>query len=345
MSINRNSHFRHKIPYSVHEAFLCFASDVSLFALPLVLSNTTLQALPPISSPEGEHHTFQQALNQLDPILNTKIPLYLVLHREEGFDAITYVPYLGDAKTKSLLLDSRGSLLKTLGEEHFSSSIICKEIGEIIDARSWDERSGKGESWGVERDEHADTCMKDGTGEGGIQDLGHKRNKCRLCDRRMKNKIEDNALDALKDLADVGNCVQLSVDVSTEVLQLNFRSKDLTPIDVASHLPTDKPSFTFYRHVTDNRLYFIFCSPDSANVKERMKHTMAIPGLINITTKDNGVNVDQKLEIHDADELDFEKKDTRIGKFRSMYLRNEFAGTESQWEGMGEQQKILDEVR
>ena len=128
------------------------------------------------------------------------------------------------------------------------------------------------------------------------------------------------------------------------MLQLNFRYESLTPTEVASHLPSDKPSFTFYRHITDNRLYFIFCSPDSANVKERMKHTMAIPGLVNIIAKDNGVNVDQKLEIHDADELDFGKKDERIGKFRSMYLRNEFTGTESQWEGMGEQQKILDTV-
>jgi twinfilin-like protein len=76
-----------------------------------------------------------------------------------------------------------------------------------------------------------------------------------------------------------------------------------------------------------------------------MKHTVAIPGLVNIIARDIGVDVDQKLEIHDPDELDFEQKDKRIGKFRSMYLRNEFAGTESRWEGMEEQQKVLDAVR
>lgn len=76
-----------------------------------------------------------------------------------------------------------------------------------------------------------------------------------------------------------------------------------------------------------------------------MKHTMAIPGLINVIAKDNGVSVDQKLEIHDPEELEFAMQDERIGKFRSMYLRNEFAGTESQWEGMEQQQKMLNAVR
>lgn len=75
-----------------------------------------------------------------------------------------------------------------------------------------------------------------------------------------------------------------------------------------------------------------------------MKHTMAIPGLVNIIARDNGVNVDQKIEIHDPEDLVFEEKDERIGKFRSMYLRNESVGTESRWEGMDEYQKVLDSV-
>lgn len=76
-----------------------------------------------------------------------------------------------------------------------------------------------------------------------------------------------------------------------------------------------------------------------------MKHTMAIPGLVNIIMKDNGVHVDQKIEIHDPEDLDFAEQDERIGKFRSMYLRNNFLGTESTWEGMEEDQKILDSVK
>lgn len=99
------------------------------------------------------------------------------------------------------------------------------------------------------------------------------------------------------------------MNISTEVLVLNFDTRKLDPAEVASRLPTEKPSFTFYRHTSNSRLYFIFCSPDSATVKERMKHTMAIPGLINVIAKDNGVNVDQKLEIHDLEDLEFAQED------------------------------------
>lgn len=65
-----------------------------------------------------------------------------------------------------------------------------------------------------------------------------------------------------------------------------------------------------------------------------MTNIMAIPGLVNIITKENGVNVDQKIEIHDVEDLEFEESDKRIGRFRSLYLLNESKGTESRWEGM-----------
>ena len=124
------------------------------------------------------------------------------------------------------------------------------------------------------------------------------------------------------------------MSTTTDVLYLISHSKHLDPSAIVSHTPLHTPSFTFYIHAVTHRLYFIFCSPDSAGVKEKMKHTMAIPGLVNIIAKDNGVIVDQKIEIHDPEELDFDMRDDRVGKFRSMYLRNEIVGTESQWEGM-----------
>jgi twinfilin-like protein len=65
-----------------------------------------------------------------------------------------------------------------------------------------------------------------------------------------------------------------------------------------------------------------------------MKHTMAIPGLVNVHAADQDVHVDQKLEIHDPDDLVFEAKDERVGKFRSVYLRNRFEGTESVYDGL-----------
>jgi twinfilin-like protein len=132
--------------------------------------------------------------------------------------------------------------------------------------------------------------------------------------------------------------------MSNNILKLNFYEENLSPSGIAAKLPTDHPSFTFYRHLESGLTYFIFCSPDSVPVKERMSHTLAIPGLVNIIANENGVVVDQKIEIHDPDELEFGEKDKRIGKFRSLYLRNEFVGTESTWEKMDEAQNTLDSI-
>jgi twinfilin-like protein len=116
------------------------------------------------------------------------------------------------------------------------------------------------------------------------------------------------------------------------------------PEDVASCIPTTQPSFTFYHHPTNHLLYFIFHSPDSATVQARMKHTLAIPGLI-VHAQDVGVHVDQKIEIHEPTDLVFEEKDARIGKFRSMFLQNGWKGTESVYKGMEADKQFLDAVK
>ena len=71
---------------------------------------------------------------------------------------------------------------------------------------------------------------------------------------------------------------------------------------------------------------------------------MAIPGLINVHAEDQGVHVDQKIEIHDPEDLVFQVKDGRVGKFRSVYLRNGFEGTESQYEGLEQDKRFYDAV-
>jgi twinfilin-like protein len=114
--------------------------------------------------------------------------------------------------------------------------------------------------------------------------------------------------------------------------------------DVTATLSSDKPCFTFYRHSTTQLLYFVFHSPDSASVQERMKHTMAIPGLINVHAQGWGIHVDQKIEIHDPKDLVFAAKDDRIGKFRSMYLRNGFEGTESRYENLEADKAFYDAI-
>lgn len=95
-----------------------------------------------------------------------------------------------------------------LGEEYFKVSLICKEIGEITDERSWVERQKHREE--NTEGEHKDVCDDLHEGHSGcVEDLGHKKNKCRLCDRRMKNKITEEAFAALNNLERGGDLVQI----------------------------------------------------------------------------------------------------------------------------------------
>ncbi|CAN9186611.1 unnamed protein product [Alternaria alternata] len=184
-----------------------------------------------------------------------------------------------------------------------------------------------------------------GASKSDLEDVEYRKNKCRLCDRRMKNKISSEALEALRELQTPCTAVQMFVDVATETLELSYIRNGIIPEHVAATLPNDRPSFTFYRHPDTQLLYFIFHSPDDATVQERMKHIMAIPGLINVHSHDRNVHVDQKIEIHDPDDLVFGAKDERIGRFRSVYLRNKFEGTESTYDNLEADKTFYDKVR
>ncbi|PSN74614.1 hypothetical protein BS50DRAFT_540004 [Corynespora cassiicola Philippines] len=327
------------ISAQAHTEFAAFAADPLLFALPLVFSNETLEPRPAIGYPKKPDPTFQLALSQLESILDSNTPQYILLRRNDNLVAITYVPHLADEEAKKKYLSNRYELVRGVGETHFSSSLISKEAQEITDVRSWNERDENDQSRS-EACEIAPGAASDGL----VKDLGYRKNRCRLCDRRMKYKIEEQADEALLNLKNDGNCVQLFVDVPNETLVLNFAAT-LPQDQVSKRLPAEHPSFTFYRHPENKLLYFIWCSPDGAPVKERMTHTMAIAGLVNVIAKDNGVVVDQKVEIHEPEDLNFGMEEKPAGKFRSMYLRDNIQGTESTWGNMEQDQKVLDSIR
>ena len=79
-----------------------------------------------------------------------------------------------------------------------------------------------------------------------------------------------------------------------------------------------------------------------------MKHTVAISGLL-VHAEDLGVSVDQKIEIHELGDLVFEDRrggdgDRGVAKFRSLYERNAFTGTELMYTSMEADKKFLDAV-
>ncbi|KAA8620578.1 actin monomer binding protein [Pyrenophora tritici-repentis] len=275
-----------KLLENIRTAFAAFVEDESLYALLLNLSGESeLQPLPPLFRRDN---SFQTTLNELDGMLTPLKSCYIILRWDGSLVFLTYVPYRGDKNERDLVLKNRHEFLLQLGEKYFVRSMICKEIGEVTDERSWEERDAEQRSKDAVANDAGEQRV-DGSARNGqksLIDAGYKRNKCRLCDRRMKNNISPEALEALAQLHTPSTAVQISVNTSTETLELRY-IKNLAIADVAATLPAETPSFTLYRHAITRILlrfilYFIFHSPDTASVQERMMHTMAIPGLINI---------------------------------------------------------------
>jgi hypothetical protein len=195
---------------AVHEAFASLVADNSLFALPFAWIDNTLHTLPPVQSNDSTT-SFQNELNKLDAVLNPRTPLYLILRRKGSLVAVTFVPYLAKDAQRNFFLENRLDFVRQLGEEHFSQLLICKEIGEITDARSWIEREENGSlpDSASKHTKDTGTCDEEGCAECAVKDVGYKRNKCRLCDRRMKNKISPEALEAFKLLVSPGAMIQI----------------------------------------------------------------------------------------------------------------------------------------
>jgi twinfilin-like protein len=181
-----------EMPSTIRKAFAAFTENKSCFALPLILvKDSKLQPLSPILQ---QGPSFQTALNELDNMLTPSNLCYIVVRREGTLSFITYVPYRAKKEERISILEKRHECIRQLGEELFTASIICKEIGEITDVRSWEERDAEA------RSQHK---------ENSTRDAEYTKNKCRLCDRRMKNKISSEGLEALNLLSAPGMAVQM----------------------------------------------------------------------------------------------------------------------------------------
>lgn len=161
-------------------------------------------------APDASIDSIQSALNLLRPILDTRSAAYLILRlpQYKRLIAATFVPYLAPKDDRDYFLAHRYDLVRELGAQHFEVELVCKEVGEILDARSWEERDEtrmSGDEIGKEQAEESEAKEPEG-----VVDLGYVKTKCRLCDRRMQNGIEDTALSALRELKNQpGNAVIL----------------------------------------------------------------------------------------------------------------------------------------
>lgn len=136
----------------LHDAFTTFTNDTSLFCLPVTITTESLtpQTAVPFSSQEnGDDAAFTASLAQLNPLLEPKTPIYLLLRRSpsgpaaSSLLALTYVPSGAPVRSKTLFASTRATLVRELGSEKFEGTVFATEVEEIVSAAAWRERDAE----------------------------------------------------------------------------------------------------------------------------------------------------------------------------------------------------------
>jgi twinfilin-like protein len=85
-------------------------------------------------------------------------------------------------------------------------------------------------------------------------------------------------------------------------LQLNFSDPNVTPSDLASRIPSDKPSYTFYHYPSTSSVIFVYTCPPSSKVKERMVYSTSKRSVLEVARVE-GVDVAKKIEVGGPEEV------------------------------------------
>ncbi|KAF2497324.1 hypothetical protein BU16DRAFT_525019 [Lophium mytilinum] len=290
---------------AAQKAISNFLSNESCFALLIKASSDGLTPLPAITIEKHSESDLISALPLLTSYITPKRPLYVIVRERDRLMFITYVPFLAPQDQQKLIMDKRSAVAADLGADNLFYACICKESADILDWRAWESREASLTKFGSPEhmDEHGNRVVVETTpGLPRFVDLGYTKHQCRLCDRRMKMPITDEAKAALTTLTSRGSIVQLFVDVPTETITLGLSETRVSPSELPSRI-SPQPSFTFYHHSDSGSLLFIYCCPPDATVKARMTHTMAVPGLVNVIAREAGVEVTRKIEIDGPEDL------------------------------------------
>lgn len=133
------------VSQELHDAFATFASDDSIFCLPVTITSESLTPLSPIPFSAGD--AFYPSLSQLSSVLEPKTPIYLLI-RQTGSGApslvaLTYIPSNAGVRAKTLFASTRATLVRELGSEKFTETIFATDEDEVVGEKVWREREAE----------------------------------------------------------------------------------------------------------------------------------------------------------------------------------------------------------
>ncbi|KAL1995125.1 hypothetical protein VTN49DRAFT_1312 [Thermomyces lanuginosus] len=297
----------------LHDAFSAFASDDSLFALPVTITSESLQPLQAIAFGASDR-SFYASLPQLRSVLEPKTPLFLLL-RHTGINsliALSYIPSNAGVRAKTVFASTRATLVRELGSEKFAHNILVTEEEEVVGEEAWRERDLEGTGSQHRREDLMDEkereleavrraeeearhgAVRRDVGIGGsVSKSGGGTN--------VNLPVDDDAREALRSLRE-SVLVQLSIDISTETIKLASADADVPPDAVASKIPDSSPRYSYYHFPGSDVVLFIYTCPSGSSIKERMLYASTRHVAVTIGETE-GLKLPKKVEESSPSEL------------------------------------------
>ncbi|KAE8349982.1 hypothetical protein BDV28DRAFT_50253 [Aspergillus coremiiformis] len=300
----------------LHDAFSNFASDSSIFCLPVNITAESLTPLSPIrfSSPDA----FYPSLSQLSSVLQPKTPIYLLLRRPESGSssliALTYIPSNAPVRAKTLFASTRATLVRELGSEKFASTIFATEEDEIVGEDAWRERDAEkngsskarfqreelmGEKErALEAVRRAEEEARSGTPgrDIGIGGSFARKNGGIGAPSSMAMPVDEEAKNALGSMQP-GDLVQLAIDIPRETFVLVGVENGTVPNVVQSHISSSSPRYTFYHYPDTDVVIFVYTCPSASSIRERMLYASSRMYALQLA-EEQGLKISKKVRIH-----------------------------------------------
>lgn len=254
--------------------------------------------------------SFKQDLDQIQSHLSPNAAAYILLKIEpdaaDGYVAVTFVPNSAPVRQKMLFASTRLTLVRELGIERFRSTLLATEKEELT-AAGW-----------AKHEQHEDLSApltEEEAGLAGVKEAEAQESQGTGARRgHVSSKVNvptgDGVLEALSSLKEEdckGTLVQLKYQLPDETLTLDSSADGVQPADVAGHISSTEPRYTFYSHPSgtqaEPKILFIYTCPSGSKIKERMIYSTSKSWTRIVAERDAGIAVTKSLEATEPSEI------------------------------------------
>ncbi|KAL1843529.1 hypothetical protein VTJ49DRAFT_1122 [Mycothermus thermophilus] len=282
------------------------------FGLLVTISSEQLKPLQLLTPAASSFASSVESL--LAPHIKPNEALYIILRRHPSAPAlvaVTYVPDTAPVRQKMLFASTRLTLVRELGSEHFRDTFFATTADELTPAGFERHDAHLALEAPLTEEEQSLGAVRRAEQEAG---MGTAVREIHMS-KNMPTQMDDDALQALKDLAAGGSrsLVMLKINPDSESVELAPDDSNPSSIpELVRAISPSEPRFTFYRFTHTHNgsesspLLFIYSCPSSFStkaIKYRMMYPLMKRAVLSIAEKDAGLTLDKKFEVEDVSEI------------------------------------------